>query len=103
MRQAKVFINNKEAGVLTELEFGTNYRFEYLDGYAGLPVSLTMPTTQRIFEYNGFPSFFDGLLPEGFQLDALLKIRKIDQNDLFSQLLAVGEDMVGNVTIEEIL
>ena len=94
MRQAKVFINNKEAGVLTELEFGTNYRFEYLDGYAGLPVSLTMPTTQRIFEYNGFPSFFDGLLPEGFQLDALLKIRKIDRNDLFSQLLAVGEEIL---------
>ena len=103
MRQAKVFINNKEAGVLTELEFGTNYRFEYLDGYAGIPVSLTMPTTQKTFEYNGFPSFFDGLLPEGFQLDALLKIRKIDRNDLFTQLLAVGEDMVGNVTIEEII
>jgi serine/threonine-protein kinase HipA len=31
-----------------------------------------------------------------------LKIRKIDKNDYFSQLIAVGEDMVGVVTVTEV-
>ena len=43
---------------------------------------------------------FDGLLPEGVQLTALLQRGKIDKHDLFSQLVAVGADLVGAVTIE---
>jgi len=35
-------------------------------------------------------------------LEGLLKIKKIDKNDYFSQLMAVGEDMVGAVTVKEI-
>jgi serine/threonine-protein kinase HipA len=35
-------------------------------------------------------------------LEGLLKIKKIDKNDHFSQLMAVGEDMVGAVTVREI-
>ncbi|MFW5877858.1 MAG: HipA N-terminal domain-containing protein, partial [bacterium] len=45
---------------------------------------------------------FEGLLPEGIQLEGLLKFNKIDRNDLFSQLMAVGDDMVGAVTVKEI-
>ncbi len=33
-------------------------------------------------------------------LEALLRQAKIDKNDLMSQLIAVGGDMVGNVTVE---
>jgi serine/threonine-protein kinase HipA len=76
--------------------------FEYLDGYDGLEVSRTMPTKVKVYKFDKFPPFFDGLLPEGIQLEGLLKIRKIDKNDYFSQLLAVGEDMVGVVTVKEI-
>jgi serine/threonine-protein kinase HipA len=36
------------------------------------------------------------------QLEGLLKIRKIDRDDCFSQLMAVGEDMIGAVTVREI-
>lgn len=101
MRSAKVYINQTEAGILSELDFGKKYRFDYLEGYSGLPVSVTMPITQRSYGYDSFPPFFDGLLPEGYQLDGLLKFRKIDRNDFFSQLLAVGDDLVGNVTVKE--
>jgi len=101
MRSAKVYIDEKEAGILSEVEFGKKFRFEYLPGYSGKPVSLIMPISQSVYLYNDFPPFFDGLLPEGFQLDALLKIGKIDRNDYFSQLIAVGNDMVGNVTVRE--
>jgi HipA-like protein len=32
-----------------------------------------------------------------------LTINKIDGNDYFSQLIAVGDDMVGAVTVKEIV
>ena len=59
-----------------------------------------MPVQQREWRFDGFPPFFDGLLPEGPQLQALLKIRKLDRTDFFGQLLAVGLDLVGDVTVE---
>jgi len=102
MKSAKIFVNNLEAGILTEMDFGKKYRFEYIDSYSGTPVSLTLPLRKLVYEFDSFPSFFDGLLPEGFQLEGLLKFRKIDRNDFFSQLVAVGDDLVGNVTVKEI-
>lgn len=101
MRTARVFANNEEAGILTELEFGKRYRFEYAEGYSGSPVSLTMPLSQKAYEYDSFPPFFDGLLPEGYQLEGLLKFGKIDRDDLFGQLMAVGNDLIGQVTVKE--
>ncbi len=60
-----------------------------------------MPTSQRIYEYDRFPSFFEGVLPEGMMLEALLRQTKIDRHDLMGQLIAVGGDLVGNVTVEK--
>lgn len=91
-----------EAGMLLELEFRKKYQFRYLEGYTGMPVSLTMPLSQKIYEFDTFPPFFDGVLPEGYQLEGLLKIGKIDRNDFFGQLIAVGDDLVGNVIVKEI-
>jgi serine/threonine-protein kinase HipA len=102
MRSAKIFLDNQPVGVFTELDFGKKYRFEYLEGYSGAPVSLTMPLNIRGYDFDSFPPFFDGLLPEGYQLDGLLKFAKIDRNDFFSQLMTVGDDLVGNVTVKEI-
>ena len=101
MRRARVFVHGNVAGVLEELEAG-RYRFVYDDAYAGAPISLSMPTHQRVYEFDAFPPFFDGLLPEGFQLEALLKQHKIDRHDYFAQLVTVGRDLVGAVTVREI-
>ncbi|SDC58499.1 HipA N-terminal domain-containing protein [Williamwhitmania taraxaci] len=103
MRKANLFVNGKEAGTLTELELGKKYRIEYAEGYSGAPISLTLPLVQKTYAFDSFPPFFDGLLPEGYQLEGLLKIGKVDRNDLFSQLIAVGDDLVGNVTVKEVL
>jgi serine/threonine-protein kinase HipA len=103
MRKAKIFVRGIEAGTLTELIQGKEYVFEYLNEYNGTEISQTMPTNIRIYKFDKFPPFFDGLLPEGIQLEGLLKIRKIDKNDLWSQLMAVGEDLVGAVTVKEII
>lgn len=102
MRKAKVFVKGVEAGTLTELRQGKEYVFEYIDGYNGLEVSQTMLTKEKVYKFDRFPPFFDGLLPEGIQLEGLLKIRKIDKYDYFSQLIAIGDDMVGAVTVKEV-
>lgn len=101
MRKALVLVNGRLAGTLWELQKGKDYLFEYEAGYQGPPVSLTMLVSAGRFEFATFPPFFDGLLPEGAQLEALLRLRKLDRDDMFGQLLAVGHDMVGAVTVEE--
>ncbi len=98
-RRADVYVHEELAGVLKEQEKGKRYSFTYLPEYSGPPVSLTMPVRREPFIFYEFPPFFDGLLPEGIQLESLLRRRKIDKNDYFSQLLAVGSDMVGSVTV----
>jgi serine/threonine-protein kinase HipA len=97
MRKAKILINNNEAGVLTETD--TEYCFQYLSDYNGEAISLTMPVRSEPYFFKAFPPFFDGLLPEGIQLEGLLRINKIDKHDYFAQLLAIGGDVVGSVTI----
>lgn len=100
MRRANVFVNGVLAGDLIE-HSATQYEFVYFKSYSGNPVSLTLKIQAEPYKFNSFPAFFEGLLPEGLQKDALLRQRKIDKNDFFSQLIAVGEDMVGAVTVRE--
>ncbi len=101
MRKARILVNNIEAGILEAL--GNNkYKFTYHTNYHAAPVSLTMPITQKNYEFAQFPAFFEGLLPEGILLAALLRKYKLDQHDYFSQLIKIGEDTVGAVTIEEV-
>ena len=101
MKKANVFVNGLPAGELQEIERGKLYRFIYLDTYQGAPVSLEMPIAEQIYEFNRFPPFFEGLLPEGMMLEGLLRYAKIDRYDFMSQIIAVGGDLVGNVTVEE--
>ena len=103
MRRAKVFVKGIEAGILSEIKQGTEYIFEYNEGYHGLEVSRTMLTSRRRYTFNKFPPFFEGLLPEGIQLEGLLKLNKFDRHDLFSQLIAIGEDVVGAVTVKAMI
>lgn len=102
MKRANVFVNRVPAGELQEFERGKRYRFIYLDGYKGDSVSLEMPKNIQIWDYDRLPPFFEGLLPEGMMLEGLLKQRKIDRDDYMAQLIAIGEDVVGNVTIKAV-
>jgi serine/threonine-protein kinase HipA len=100
MKRAKVYVDNIIAGELREIERGKKYEFEYLEDYQGQSVSVKMPITKRLYEYNRFPPFFEGLLPEGFMLEFLLKQSKIDRDDLMSQLIKIGGNTVGNVNVK---
>lgn len=101
MRKAKVYFNRIAAGIFSE-QSNQNFSFEYLEDYKGPGISLTLPRSKKKYIFTQFPPFFDGLLPEGPQLEALLKQAKLDRNDLFGQLVTVGKDLVGAVSVEEI-
>lgn len=85
------------AGTLNQS--GDGYAFTYREGYEGPPVSLTMPVREQPYLFDTLPPFFDGLLPEGFGLEGLLRAKKLDRNDWMGQLLAVGRDVPGFVTL----
>lgn len=99
MRIADVFVDGTHVGKLEEIEAKRKYRFEYNTDYAGASVSLTMPVSKQVYLFDSFPPFFEGVLPEGVMLEALLKRSKIDRDDPFAQLLVVGEDLIGNVQV----
>lgn len=99
-RKASIFMHGKKAGILTEIVPIKEYHFTYIPSYQDDPISLTMPIRKDPYVFDRFPPFFDGLLPEGGQLDALLRLRKLDRNDLFSQLIVVGDDLIGAVTVK---
>ena len=102
MRKADVFMHGVHAGVLEEIELQAGWRFTYTAGYDGPPVSLTLQVRTEPYVYDAFPPFLEGLLPEGYNLEALLRALKIDRNDIFGQLMAVGGDMVGAVTVRAV-
>jgi serine/threonine-protein kinase HipA len=102
MRSARVLVHAQPAATLTELDPSRAYRLVYDEGYEGPPVSLALPVRGEPYEFTRFPAFFDGLLPEGPQLQGLLRSAKLDHTNLFGQLVAVGADLVGAVTVAEI-
>jgi len=102
MRKAEIFMHERSAGFLTEVGKGEEYVFEYHENYDGPPLSVTMPVEQRRYAFEKFPPFFEGLLPEGANLEMLLRNYKIDRDNLYDILLKVGEDTVGAVTVKEV-
>lgn len=100
MRKAEVYQQGEFAGVLTELD-QNHYQFAYAPGYQGEPISRALPVRETPHEFEKFPPVFEGLLPEGRQLEAMLRKYKVDKKDMFQQLLIVGEDVVGSLTVKE--
>jgi serine/threonine-protein kinase HipA len=95
-------MHNKLAGYLIEWKPAKKYEFQYIKNYTSEPISLSMPVQNEPYYYEQLPPFFDGLLPEGIMLEGLLKQLKIDRHDYMSQLIAIGNDMVGAVTVKAI-
>lgn len=90
------------AGIFTEEIRSQKYFFVYENDYQGPPISHTMPTNKKNYSFDQFPPLFDGLLPEGAQLEALLKLEKLDHDDCFGQLIVLGSDLLGAITVEEL-
>lgn len=102
MRKALIKMHDVKAGILSEDNRDSLYIFQYERNYQGPSISLTMPVKSGSYIFEKFPPFFEGLLPEGIQLEGLLKIHKVDREDYFKQLIITGADLVGAVTVTAI-
>jgi len=100
-RSAAICQHGRLAGHLRSAESG-RWIFTYEGGYDGPPVSLTLPVRAEPYDFPEFPAFLEGLLPEGPQLEALLRKHKIDRHDAFRQLVMVGQDLIGSLTVREL-
>lgn len=101
MRQAKVYWEDREAGILSEVEEG--YSFTYLEDYLkrndAVAVSFTLPLRKKSFISKTMFPFFDGLIPEGWLLDIAVETWKIDLRDRMGLLLACCKDCIGAVSV----
>ena len=104
MKQAKIFMYNNFAGILTEDEDGYAFAYssEYLSNGNAEPISLTLPLTDKQFRSGVLHPFFDGLIPEGWLLDIVEKNWKINNRDRMSLLLACCKDCIGAVSVQPI-
>lgn len=103
-RMARVLVRGIPAGVLSETDAG--YSFEYDKSYLASdnpsPVSLTLPLTDIEYESKTLFAFFDGLIPEGWLLDVVVRNWKLSEKDRFGILLVACKDSIGNVSIREV-
>jgi serine/threonine-protein kinase HipA len=103
-RQAKIYVQDRLAGVLKETEEGYSFLYneKYLKEKDAVAISLTMPLKKEEYVSNVLFPFFDGLIPEGWLLGVVSKNWKINQNDRFGLLLAACRDCIGDVSIRSV-
>ncbi len=101
MKQARIFMYDKLAGMLTEDENGFTFQYDsdYLNGVDSEAISLTMPLKSTSYKDKVLFPFFDGLIPEGWLLDIAERSWKINQRDRMSLLLACCKDCIGAVSV----
>jgi len=102
MRQAKIYMHTDRAGTLIEDEEGYHYVYEttYLMKENSEAISLTLPLTAETYFSKVLFPFFDGLIPEGWQLEIVKKNWKLDERDRMGILLVACRDCIGAVSVE---
>ena len=101
MKRAEVYYKNSLAGILAETDAGYEFCYikDYLEGKNTVPVSLTLPLTDKPYHSNVLFPFFDGLIPEGWLLDVALRNTDISYLDRMSLLLLCCKDCIGAVSV----
>lgn len=100
-RKAFVYVGNNYAGLLQETDAGYVFSYDpiYLERKDAVAVSLTLPLTKSSYVSKILFPFFDGLIPEGWLLDLVIKNWKCDARDRFGLLLVACKDPIGKVRI----
>lgn len=105
MRQARIYYQDKVAGILKETDEG-DYEFRYEDEYINEHpndfITFSMPVSEAVYREKRLFPFFEGLIPEGWLLDIASKNWKINRNDRMGLLLACCRNCIGAVSVEPI-
>ena len=101
MRKAEIKFNEQMAGFLSQDENGFHFVYEksYLNRVNPVPVSLTLPLQEKVFDSLVLFPFFDGLIPEGWLLDIAETNWKLNPRDRMGLLLACCKDCIGAVSV----
>ncbi len=101
MRQANIYYKDRLAGMLTEDDAGYEFRYlpEYLSQETAKAISLTLPLREEAYTSPVLFPFFDGLIPEGWLLDVVLRNTDISILDRMSLLLTCCKDCIGAVSV----
>ncbi|MDO4939009.1 MAG: HipA N-terminal domain-containing protein [Lachnospiraceae bacterium] len=102
-RRAFVYVEDEFAGTLAETDSGYLFAYDerYLQSENAKAVSLTLPVREETYSSKVLFPFFDGLIPEGWLLNAVSRNWKIDPGDRFGILMVACKDSIGNVSIRE--
>lgn len=106
MRQARIYYQDKVAGILKETDEG-DYVFRYEDDYVNEHpndfITFSMPVSEAVYRDKRLFPFFEGLIPEGWLLDIASNNWKINRNDRMGLLLACCRNCIGAVSVEPVL
>jgi serine/threonine-protein kinase HipA len=102
--ELKIARNGIHAGILKRTDKGCKFEFsqEFVQQQDFDGISFSMQKnklTRENYGVNLFP-FFAGLLPEGLRLKSLVRNLKTSNDDLFSILAAIGQNVIGDVYVD---
>lgn len=91
-----VFIKGEQVGALTK-EAGT-VSFEYDENYEGIPLSLSLPVSNRVYKGKIVENYLAGLLPDDARVrEAIGRRYSVPSTDNFGLLQHIGFDCPGAV------
>ncbi|MBC7420179.1 MAG: HipA domain-containing protein [Bdellovibrio sp.] len=99
INQIQIFKDEKSAGTLERTHAGCKINFTSEFKNTETLLTFKISTKNKIYDFRGagLPPYFAGLLPEGLRLKALIKKLKTSPDDLFSLLVASGDETIGNI------
>lgn len=102
-RKARVFYKNELAGDILETQNGYIFQYDREFLKRNIPISLSLPPREEPYYSKELFPFFKGLLPEGWYLNIVSAVQKVDSKDYFGLLLASASgDTIGAVTVEKV-
>jgi serine/threonine-protein kinase HipA len=100
-RHAIVQLDGQPVGTLSEMDQQVTFRYDpqWLANPDAVPISVTLPLTDKPYTTQGLHPFFENLLPEGWLLELATKKLKVSKDDAFGLLIATCADCIGAVEI----
>ena len=100
IKKLSVRLYGKEVGILTDIS--GKMRFKY-NSDAKTPLSLSLPIIEQVYSEKDCKGYFGGLLPESPDTRRIIAMQnKINPNNDFALLAAIGRDCAGAVSFHEI-
>ena len=99
VRRARVLKAGVPVAWLSRVDGGVEFSYDASEPGPAVATSLPRAAPPVVTPGGALPPFFSGLLPEGRRLTALQRELKASADDELSLLLAIGSDVVGDVSV----